>query len=142
MRQRIAIGVLLLALSLGVSAGSSEIVVVVAADCPVERLSRTQLADIYLGRINRFPNGARVLPIDQTERSPAHDRFYQRYLDRSPAQINAHWSRQVFTGRGRPPHAVPNGAAVADSVADNPNAIGYLAREHVDARLRVLRLGP
>lgn len=127
-----------LLLGLVAAAAPAEVVVVVSADNPVESLSRVQLTDIYLGRLNRFPNGDAVVPIDQRESSPAHDEFYSRYLDQSPAQIKAHWSKLIFTGRGQPPRAVSGGEAAAELVAGNPNAIGYLDAELVDERLRVV----
>lgn len=113
---------------------------VVSANNPVESLSRAQLTDIYLGRLNRFPNGDAVVPIDQHESSPAHDEFCSRYLRQSPAQVKAHWSRLIFTGRGRPPRAVSDNAAAAGLVAGNPNAISYLDAGLVDERLRVVTI--
>lgn len=127
-----------LLLSLAAGTASAEVVVVVSADNPVETLSRAQLTDIYLGRLNHFPNGDAVVPIDQRESSPAHDEFYTRYLGQSPAQIKAHWSKLIFTGRGQPPRAVSGGAAAAELVAGHPNAIGYLDAELVDERLQVV----
>lgn len=46
----------------------------------------------------------------------------------------------MFTGRGRPPRAVDSGAEMADLVAANPRAIGYLAPELVDERLRIVTI--
>lgn len=129
-----------LLLSLAAGAAHAEVVVVVSADNPVEALSRAQLTDIYLGRLNRFPNGDPVVPIDQRESSPAHDEFYSQYLGQSPAQIKAHWSRLIFTGRGQPPRAVPGDDAAAELVAENPNAIGYLDSTLVDNRLRIVSI--
>lgn len=119
---------------------AAEVVVVVSSQNPIETLSRAHIADIYLGRMNRFPNGDPVKPIDLSERSPTRGEFYSRYLGRSPSQIKAHWSRLIFTGRGQPPPTVASGAAMARSVAENPNAIGYLAPEFLDERLRVVSI--
>lgn len=127
-------------LSLATGAAWADVVVVVSAENPVESLSRTQLTDIYLGRLNRFPNGDPVVPIDQRESSPTHDEFYSQYLGQSPAQIKAHWSKLIFTGRGQPPRTVPGDDAAADTVAENPNAIGYLDSSLVDDRLRIVSI--
>lgn len=140
MSKRLAAIVAGLVLSLAVTAAPAEIVVVVSSESPVERLTRAQLADIYLGNLSRFPSGEPAIPIDQAERAPAHDAFYREYLDRTPAQIKAHWSKRIFTGRGQPPRAVPDGNAVADIVADDPRAIGYVDSELVDDRLQVVTI--
>lgn len=66
--------------------------------------------------------------------------FYGRYLGRSLAQIKAHWSKLVFTGRGRPPHTVDDGQAMAAFLAEHPDAIGYLDRSLVNDNLQVVEI--
>lgn len=123
-----------------VSVAAADVVVVVSAGSPLDALSRTELTDIYLGRPVRLPSGQPVVPIDQAERAPAHDIFYREYLGRSAAQIKAHWSKLIFTGRGRPPQSVGDDAAMAEVIAENPDAIGYIDSDSVDDRLRVVRI--
>lgn len=118
----------------------AEVVVVVSEENAIERISRSELADLYLGRRNQFSDGENAVPINQREGSQAYPEFYAEYLDQTPAQIRAHWSRLIFTGRGQPPRSVPDGQAMADAVAENPRAIGYLDSEFVDGRLRVVRI--
>lgn len=125
-------------LSLPWAAVRAELVVVVSAHNPIRSLSRAELSDIYLGRRQLLPNGERIVPIDQQDSAPAYEEFYGTYLGRSLAQVTAHWSRLIFTGRGQPPRAVPDGAAAADIVAHNPEAIAYVDRALVDERLRVV----
>lgn len=116
------------------------VVVVVSADSPVTEISPLHLADLYLGRTTRFPNGEPAEPIDQETTSAARADFYQRYLGRSLAEIKAHWSRLIFTGRGRPPRDVPTGEDVRRLVAENPAAIGYIERRLVDGSVRIVRV--
>lgn len=135
----ISLGLLLwLGLGLLIGTAHAEVVVVVSATNPVKSLSRAELADIYLGRMHSFPNGVSVVPVDQRERTPAHDAFYSHYLGRTPAQIKAHWSKLIFSGRGQPPKTVTGDKAMAEFVAGNHHAIGYLAAGLVDTRLRVV----
>lgn len=129
---------LLLGLMLG--AAHAEVVVVVSTENPIESLARAELEDIYLGRMNSFPNGQSVVPVDQRQSSPAHDVFYSRYLERTPAQIKAHWSKLIFSGRGQPPRTFADDTAVAKFVSGNDHAIGYLASERVDEGLRVVSI--
>ncbi|MDO9480507.1 MAG: phosphate ABC transporter substrate-binding protein, partial [Hydrogenophaga sp.] len=56
----------------------------------------------------------------------------------SPAQLKAHWSKIIFTGRGQPPIAVPNSIDVKKYVAANPNSMGYIDSTQLDASVRVL----
>lgn len=138
--RRLATAGCALLLTLMSATAFAEIVVVVSAQNPIQTLSRSELADIYLGRRTQFPHGERIVLIDQRDGSAAHGTFYREFLGRTPAEIKSHWSRLIFTGRGQPPHTVPNGEAVADAVAGHPGAIGYLASEHVDERLQVVRV--
>lgn len=118
----------------------AEVVVVVAEENTTEAITQAELADIYLGRRNQFPNGEPAVPIDQREGAQAYPEFYEKYLGQSPAQIRSHWSKLIFTGRGQPPRSVENGQAMADAVAGNPRAIGYLEPDLVDSRLRVVQV--
>lgn len=127
-----------LALGLGCDAASGDVVAVVSAKSPVTTLTRGQVADLFLGRSSRFPDGSAAIPIDQRDGSAARDEFYLTFAGKSAAQLNAHWSKLVFTGRGRPPREAASGAAVRMLLIDNPAAIGYIDRSLVDAGLRVV----
>lgn len=116
------------------------VVVVVSSRSPVTSISRLHLADLYLGRASRFDDGRPAAPIDLEPGTPAREAFYQRYLQRSPAEIEAHWARLVFTGRGRPPPDVESGREMRERVAADPRAVGYLDRSLVDASVRVVKI--
>lgn len=137
---RLGLTVIGLSLTLSLAAGAAvaDVVAVVSAKSPVTTLSRSQITDIFLGRTSSLPNGDLVVPIDQVEGSPARDEFYARFTGKSAAQIKAHWSKIIFTGRGQPPMEVPNSFAVKKKVFENPNAIGYIDQSLVDGSVRVL----
>ena len=113
-------------------------VAVVSARSTVTTLSKSQVADIFLGKTTRFPDGSPALPIDQAEGTPARDEFYTRMTGKSAAQMKAYWSKIIFTGRGQPPKAVASGSDTKKLVVANPNAIGYLEPKLVDDTLRVV----
>ncbi|HEX3061787.1 MAG TPA: phosphate ABC transporter substrate-binding protein, partial [Usitatibacter sp.] len=85
-----------------------------------------------------FPDGSAAVPIDQNEDSPDRDRFYAQYTGKSPAQVKAHWSKLIFTGRGQPPRQVANGAEAKRALAEDPHAIAYIDNRLVDSTVRVL----
>lgn len=134
-------GVVALALALGAGAGISaaDVVAVVSSTSPVIVLSRNEVADLFLGKASRFPGGEQAVPIDQVEGSAARDEFYVKFTGKTAAQMKAHWSKIIFTGRGQPPRELPNGVAVKKEVIQNPRAIGYIDRSLVDGSVRVLR---
>ena len=120
------------------AAAADDVVAVVSAKSPVTSLNTAQVADIFLGKTNRYPDGTLAVPIDLPEESPVREKFYAEYTGKSPAQVKAHWSKIIFTGRGQPPKQVSTGAEAKKAVLDNPNAIAYIDSRLVDGSVRVL----
>ena len=117
---------------------SQEVVPVVSAKSPITHLDANQVADLFLGKTSRFPDGTQAVPIDQSEDSPARDKFYAQFTGKSPAQLKAYWSKIIFTGRGQPPRQVSGSAEAKKLVAQNPNAIAYIDAKLVDDSVRVV----
>ena len=127
-----------LVLGLGASVAAADVVAVVSAKSPVAAMSKNQVADIFLGKISRFPDGSQAVPIDQAEGSAARDEFYLSFTGKSPSQLKAHWAKIIFTGRGQPPTEAANGAELKKRVVENPHAVGYIERNLVDDSVKVV----
>lgn len=117
---------------------SGEVVAVMSAQSSVTGLSSQQIADIFLGRSARFPDGSTAIPLDQSDGSPERAAFYARYAGKSEVEMKQHWSKLIFTGRGKPPRQVGDAAAVKAALLQQPNAISYLDRSLVDDSLIIL----
>jgi ABC-type phosphate transport system substrate-binding protein len=128
-----------LALSLASHSATADVVAVVSAKSAITTLSKSQMADIFLGRVNRFPNGSPAVPIDQAEGSAAREEFYAKMAGKSAAQMKAYWSKIIFTGRGQPPKEVPNGVEMKKRIFENPAAIGYIDANLLDDSVRVIQ---
>jgi len=133
-----AFGIVAMSFLLAGPLASADVVAVVSSKSAVTTLSKSQVLDIFLGKTARFPDGSQAEPIDQSEGTVARDVFYNKLAGKSAAQMKAYWSRIIFTGRGQPPKALPNGAEVKKRLVENPTAIGYIDATMVDASLRVL----
>lgn len=116
----------------------AEVVVVVSAENPVESLKANEVADLFLGRSLRFPNGDTAMPVEQSEGSALQQEFYAQVLRRTAAQMKAHWSKLVFTGRGEPPRNVASDAAVLEMLAENPRAVGYIDAASLTPQVKVV----
>jgi ABC-type phosphate transport system substrate-binding protein len=134
-----AMRVLGFAVCLASAATQADVVAVVSAKSETLSLSKDQLADIFLGRVSRLPNGMLAVPIDLAEGAPLRAAFYAKVADRSPAQMKAHWSRIIFTGRGLPPKSVATSVELKKLIAANPGSIGYMDETDVDSSVRVLK---
>lgn len=130
--------ILPLLLAAAPAAASQEVVPVVSAKSSITVLNANQVADIFLGRSSRFPDGTVAVPIDLAEDSPLRERFYSLFTGKSPSQLKAHWSKIIFTGRGQPPRQVAGSAEAKRALAENPNAIAYIDARQVDSSVRVL----
>jgi len=134
------IGLVAIAIALGMSSAVAEadVVAVVSAKSPIAALDKSQVADIFLGKASRFPNGLQAVPIDQAEGSAVRDEFYGKVVGKTAAQIKAYWSKIIFTGRGQPPPSVSNSIEMKKRISENPAAIGYIDRSMVDDSVRVV----
>lgn len=128
--------------TLSVTAGATDMVVIVSARNPVSILRVEQVAAIFLGQTARFPDGSEAVPLDQRVGSPLRDTFYLRVTGKSPALLKAYWSKMVFTGRGQPPSEALDDAAVRRQVAGNPELIGYIDRSALDDSVRSVVVKP
>jgi ABC-type phosphate transport system substrate-binding protein len=127
-----------LVLSLCSAAAGADVVAVVSSKSTITALSANQVADIFFGRIRRFPNGALAVPVDLNDGSIERDRFYAKIAGQSPAQVKSYWSKIIFTGRGQPPRTVMTDIDMKKYISANVAAIGYIDESMVDASVRVL----
>jgi hypothetical protein len=129
---------LALALAAHHVAAASGVVAVVASKSAIPKLTRSQVADLFLGRTSRLPDGLKATPLDLPEGSPLRDAFYAAFSGKSPAQVKAHWSKIIFTGRGEPPAQLPDSAAAKRALAADLRAIAYIDPAQVDGSVRVI----
>lgn len=140
MKNIIGLYALGLCLSLAGAAARAEVVAVVSSSNPVTALSAGEIADIFMGKTSRFPDGRAAIPIDHAPSSPERNEFYTRFARKSAAEMKMHWAKLIFTGRGQPPRELPDAGAVKTLLMQNPAAISYLDHSQVDETLTVLEL--
>jgi len=138
--KRIAITLLLMMLAVSAvhATDASSIVVVVNPHSGVDKLTRDELIDIFLGRYRKLPSGKMALPIDVSEATPERARFYQLLVKKSPAEMSSYWARLVFSGQTSPPFQVPDAKTALELVQSSPNAIAYVNRSAVTADVKVV----
>ena len=139
----VQLALLLLALlPLGASV-SAEPVVVMNARSAVVKLSRDEVINIFLGRYRQLATGEAALPVDQPEGSALRAEFYRKLVNKEPNEINAYWSRLIFSGKTAPPKNALSPAEVVVYLTGNPGAIAYIERTQMASRFKiVLELPP
>ena len=130
---------LLICVLLGVASGPhAEPVVVVNARSGIERLSQDEVINIFLGRYRKLPNGAQAIPIDQPETSALRAEFYRRLVNKELNEINAYWSRLIFSGKTSPPRSAASVSEVITLLGSHAGSIAYIERSQVDPRFRIV----
>lgn len=119
------------------AARADEVVVIVHKDNP-NPVSPDLVMRIYTGAIKGWPDGNPVMAFDQAEDAQARELFCSLVLRRSPANIKAIWSQNIFTGKGLPPKIAAPDAAMKRAVATNRNAIGYILSSQLDDSVKAI----
>jgi len=113
-------------------------VVIVSAKNPITKLTKEQVAQLFLGQSKTFITGAQAEVLDLTEDSPLRKAFYQGALDKAPAQMRAHWSKMEFSGSGRAPKAFASSAEIVKQVSESPKYVGYVDAAAVTPGVKVV----
>lgn len=137
MKKLISKSFVALAILVGAVSVSAETAVIVHTSNN-SALSEDIIADIYLGKAKKFPNGNKVTAITVSEKSDAKTSFNKKVLDKSNSQLKTYWAKLVFTGKGRPPKEHSTDEEVKQLVATNPNMIGVIDAGAVDASVKVV----
>jgi hypothetical protein len=116
----------------------AELVVVVNARCGVAAMTRNEVINIFFGRNRQYFNGNEAQPVDLSDTHPDRLRFYGLLVGKDLSEINAYWSRQVFSGRMQPPVRVGSAEEVLKWVVSHPGGIGFVDLAKADARVRVV----
>lgn len=124
-------------LSIGVHV-AAEPVVVVNARSGIPRLSKEEVINIFLGRYRGLPTGGVAVPIDQPENSSLRAEFYRKLVNKELNEINAYWSRLIFSGKTSPPNQAVSEAEVKQLLSARSGGIAYIERSQVDSRFRVV----
>lgn len=89
-------------------------------------LQRTQLAEIFLKKLTRWPGGEGIKPADLSRTSPVRRRFSESVLGRSLPAVRSYWQQQIFSGRDVPPPEFDSNDAAVSFVLSHPGAIAYI----------------
>ncbi|MDR0578303.1 MAG: hypothetical protein LBI87_12435 [Candidatus Accumulibacter sp.] len=139
-RPRFGLALVFWALLLLAGVARAELVVVVNPGNGVDQLSKSQVVNIFLASSREFPDGAPATPIDL---APRDAEFYGALVNRNPVQMDAYWSRLVFSGKASRPRKADRWEDVIQAVAANRSAIGYVDTERADpAHVKVVFVVP
>jgi ABC-type phosphate transport system substrate-binding protein len=132
-----AMGLSALLLNPAAVAHAEDIVVIMNKDNP-NTVNAEFIVRIYTGTLKGWPDGTPVLAYDQSEEAEARELFCTQVLRKSPANVKAIWSQNIFTGKGLPPKIAGTDTAVKALVSSHRHAIGYIRASQVDDTVKVI----
>jgi hypothetical protein len=119
--------VLLILLSTAYCAADTQTFAVIAAPGTQQTvLSRETVAQIFLHKLNFWPDGSRIHPVNLPAEHPLRTTFSQIILGATPDQFDSYWREMYFHGVV-PPHVVASEAAMLLFIQSTPGAIGYVS---------------
>jgi ABC-type phosphate transport system substrate-binding protein len=121
------VSLVILAASPSVAQEASRAVVIMSAQNSTRSVPRLDVVRIFMGQLTRWPDGARILPVDKSMTSPVRKEFSREVLRQSLLVVDNYWKQRIFAGRGAPPVVKDSDAAVVEFVSAHPAAIGYVS---------------
>lgn len=142
MKKLLKRGSLILLASLCAYANTSlaEVVIIVNPAIKLDSLSKSDVARIFLGKTAQLPSGQDITPLNQYFSSETRGEFDKKMLRKSPGQMKAYWSKQLFTGEGSPPEEVPGDLDVLKMILQDKSYIGYVDDSVVNEGVKVLKI--
>ena len=118
-------------------AALGDVVVVINPKSGVDRLTREEVVNVFLGRFRQLSSGIAAKPADLPPNSAEKAAFHRLLVNKELPEINAYWARLVFSGRTLPPKTANGSDELLAWVASTAGAVGYVDRSKVDGRVRV-----
>ncbi len=87
---------------------------------------KSTIKKIFLGKTKSFSNGRAAILISASSKDPVTDEFNKSVIGKSSNQVNAYWSKMIFTGKGTPPQEMASNGEIISAVSANPDAIAYI----------------
>jgi ABC-type phosphate transport system substrate-binding protein len=93
-------------------------------------VSRNVLAEIYLGKAQRWGDGTPIAAVDLSATSAVREAFSRAVLGMPVDAVKLHWMRTIVSGK-YPPPIKPSDADVIASVAGSRGGVGYVSSDAV-----------
>ena len=83
-------------------------------------------------------SGHKVKPVDYESGSDLRTLFYKSLVNKSERQINAYWSRLIFSGRAKPPLQVSSPEESLAYLLTNQSALAYMPVNRVSEEMKIV----
>jgi len=114
-------------------------VVIAGKDVSVQELSKTELANIFLGKKTNWEDGTRIMIGYMMTPAETVDGFFDEVVGRSHRRFKKYWVKKVFAGYGIAPKLFKNMEKALEFIEQNAGCIAFVTvsdiRELGDAKV-------
>jgi len=114
-----------------------EILIIANSQVPAERLTRTEIADIYQSRIGKWDDGQKIKVV-MLKKGPIHKVFTENIVKMTPMKLKTLWKKIMFSGAGILPKILKTEEKMVDFVAATQGAIGYISAATAHEGVKVI----
>ena len=137
----LALGLVLIAMSIpasGSCAQHDQLLVIANRIGPPAEVDAGDLDAIFRSRMQYWPSGRRIIPLNLRPGSRHRTTFDRAVLRMSPDDAARFWIEQRVRGEERPPRQIPSADVMLRVVARLPGSIGYVNSRPTPSGVRVL----
>lgn len=102
--------------------------------------SDSDISRLFLGKLKSFSSGDKAVAINLKLGNSTRDEFESKVLGKSSSQVKAYWSKQVFSGKGKPLPEMVSDTDVMTMVAADSNVVAYIDAANVDDSVKVVKV--
>ena len=99
---------------------------------------KSTIKRIFLGKAKSFSNGRSAILLSASPKDPVTEEFNKKVIGKSSNQVNAYWSKMIFTGKGTPPQEMASTDEILSAISANPDAIGYMDASAATSAVKVV----
>jgi ABC-type phosphate transport system substrate-binding protein len=121
-------------------AASMTIAIVVSKQSPLASLTQLELKKLYLGAQLTDPSGERIVPLNQSPKSPDRVAFEEKVLGMAPEEAMSYWIDRKIRGQSGAPKAVGTAELVQRVVSKLDHSIAYVRLDQVRPEVRCIAI--
>ncbi len=100
----------------------SEISIFISHNNKLTKVSNKDLANLYLKKTDTI-NGIKLIPIDSKNKKLFKE-FYKKIVNKTPSQLHAYWTKQIYKGSTQPPKKLSK-EAIKKAIKEGSHIIAY-----------------
>lgn len=128
--------ILFIAFLLASSNAMAEVVVIGSQSMP--DLSKSQVKNLFLGKLGNVAGVGKVTVLYLEPDDPARNAFNKKVLRKKEKQLKSYWTKMMFTGEGETPESITGSADMVAKVSSHGNVIGYVDSSALDSNVKIL----